>query len=102
MQPESAAEYIPAPAPSPPPSPAVGVAVGAALKGTLLRKLGTLEEETERGVRTMTTEMRAGLGSRRMPKRTIASSLLLSASVCVCVRERERVCVCVCGYALGM
>jgi hypothetical protein len=35
---------------------------------------------TERGVRTMTTDIRARFSSRRMPKRTIASSLLLSAS----------------------
>jgi hypothetical protein len=35
---------------------------------------------TERGVRTMTTDIRATFSSRRMPKRTMVSSLLLSAS----------------------
>lgn len=40
------------------------------------------EPGTDSGVRTMTTDMRVGLPSRLMAKRTMASWLLLSASAC--------------------
>jgi hypothetical protein len=40
------------------------------------------------GVRTMTTDMRAGLPSRRTPKRTMASWLLLSASGVLLLAQR--------------